>query len=100
MSGIVELLRSRRVPQVAVLTLMSVGFAGCSGDMSTRFSQNSYSNNPFAFEPQATGSVAAAPPPQVERRERPGPGVLFAAAGPAEARDHRHGPASFGRDRP
>jgi hypothetical protein len=128
MSGIVELLRSRRVPQVAVLTLMSVGFAGCSGDMSTRFSQNSYSNNPFAFEPQATGSVAAAPSPQVERRELPqyarpqspyqspplpppavsaaqsypaanagvseagGPGVLFAAAGPAEARDHRHGP--------
>ena len=78
MSGIVELLRSRRVPQVAVLTLMSVGFAGCSGDMSTRFSQNSYSNNPFAFEPQATGSVAAAPSPQaaapspqVERRELP-----------------------------
>ena len=71
MSGIVELLRSRRVPQVAVLTLMSVGFAGCSGDMSTRFSQNSYSNNPFAFEPKATGSVAAAPSPQVERRELP-----------------------------
>jgi murein DD-endopeptidase MepM/ murein hydrolase activator NlpD len=70
MSGIVELLRSRRVPQVAVLALMSVGFAGCSGDMSTRFSQNSYSTNPFAFDPPATGSVAA-PPPQVERRELP-----------------------------
>jgi len=70
MSGVVELLRSRRVPQVAVLALMSVGFAGCSGDMSTRFSQNSYSSNPFAFEPQATGSVAA-PAPQVERRELP-----------------------------
>lgn len=48
------------MPQVAVLTLMSVGFAGCSGDMSARFSQNAYSNNPFAFEPRATGSVAAA----------------------------------------
>jgi murein DD-endopeptidase MepM/ murein hydrolase activator NlpD len=71
MSGIVELLRSRRVPQVAVLAMLSVGFAGCSGDMSTRFSQNSYSNNPFAFDPQATGSVAAAPAPQVERRELP-----------------------------
>jgi murein DD-endopeptidase MepM/ murein hydrolase activator NlpD len=70
MSGVVELLRSRRVPQVAVLALMSVGFAGCSGDMSTRFSQNSYSNNPFAFDPPATGSVAA-PAPQVERRELP-----------------------------
>jgi hypothetical protein len=41
MSGIVELLCSRRVPQVAVLALMSVAFAGCSGDMSSRFSQNS-----------------------------------------------------------
>src|SRR5437868_11173802 len=70
MPGIVELLRSRRVPQVAVLALMSVSFAGCSGDMSTRFSQNSYSSNPFAFDPPATGSVAA-PAPQVERRELP-----------------------------
>jgi murein DD-endopeptidase MepM/ murein hydrolase activator NlpD len=70
MSGIVELLRSRRVPQVAVLALISVGFAGCSGDMSTRFSQNSYSSNPFAFDPLATGSVAA-PALQVERRELP-----------------------------
>src|SRR5207244_2799516 len=70
MSGIVELLRSRRVPQVAALALISVGFAGCSGDMSTRFSQNSYSSNPFAFDPAATGSVAA-PAPQVERRELP-----------------------------
>jgi murein DD-endopeptidase MepM/ murein hydrolase activator NlpD len=70
MSGVVELLRSRRVPQVAALALMSVGFAGCSGDMSTRFSQNAYSSNPFAFEPQAAGSVAA-PAPQTERRELP-----------------------------
>lgn len=69
MSAVVELLRSRRVPQVAVLALMSFGFAGCSADMSSRFSQNSYSNNPFAFEPQATGSV---PPQPVEpRRELP-----------------------------
>ena len=51
MSRIVELLRSRRMPQIAVLALMSVGFAGCSADMSTRLSQNSYSDNPFAFDP-------------------------------------------------
>jgi murein DD-endopeptidase MepM/ murein hydrolase activator NlpD len=72
MSGIVELLRSRRAPHVAVLALMSVGFAGCSADMSTRLSQNPFSN-PFASEPQATGSVPApqAPTPQVERRELP-----------------------------
>ncbi|WP_454619200.1 peptidoglycan DD-metalloendopeptidase family protein [Bradyrhizobium cenepequi] len=68
MSAVVELLRSRRAPQVAVLALMSFGFAGCSADMSTRFSQNSYSNNPFAFEPQSTGSVQQQP---VERRELP-----------------------------
>ncbi|KJC35788.1 peptidoglycan-binding LysM [Bradyrhizobium sp. LTSP885] len=67
MSGIVELLRSRRVPQVAVLALMSVAFAGCSGDMSSRFSQNSYSQNPFALDPQPTGAVQQPP----ERRELP-----------------------------
>lgn len=69
MSRVVELLRSRRVPQIAVLTLMSVGFAGCSADMSTRLSQNTLSN-PFNYQPEATGTVAA-PAPQVERRELP-----------------------------
>ena len=67
MSRVVELLCSRRAPQVAVLALMSVGFAGCSADMSTRMSQNSFSN-PFASQPEATGSV---PTPAVERRELP-----------------------------
>ena len=67
MSRIAELLRSRRVPQVAVLALMSVGFAGCSADMQTRLSQNSFSN-PFASQPEATGSVRT---PAVERRELP-----------------------------
>jgi murein DD-endopeptidase MepM/ murein hydrolase activator NlpD len=66
MSRFVELLRSRGAPRFAVLTLMSVSFAGCSADMSSRLSQN-YSN-PFASEPQATGSV---PTPAVERRELP-----------------------------
>ncbi|MBR0872602.1 peptidoglycan DD-metalloendopeptidase family protein [Bradyrhizobium tropiciagri] len=64
MSGVVELLRSRRVPQVAVLALMSVAFAGCSADMSSRFSQNSYSQNPFAFDPQPTGAVPQQQPPR------------------------------------
>ena len=45
---------------------MSIGFAGCSADMSTRMSQNSFSN-PFASQ-EATGSV---PTPAVERRELP-----------------------------
>jgi murein DD-endopeptidase MepM/ murein hydrolase activator NlpD len=67
MSRIAELLCSRRMPQVAVLTLMSVGFAGCSADMQTRFSDSSFSN-PFASQPEATGSVR---PPAAERREQP-----------------------------
>ncbi len=67
MSRIAELLRSRRMPQVAVLTLMSVGFAGCSADMQTRLSDTSFSN-PFASQPEATGSVRS---PAADRRELP-----------------------------
>jgi murein DD-endopeptidase MepM/ murein hydrolase activator NlpD len=69
MSRVVELLCSRRAPQVAVLALMSFSFAGCSADMQTRLSQNSFSN-PFSSQPETTASVAA-PTPQVERRELP-----------------------------
>ena len=67
MSRVVELLCSRRVPHVAALALMSFGFAGCSADMQTRMSQNSFSN-PFASQPEATGAV---PAPAVERRDLP-----------------------------
>src|SRR6186713_102166 len=67
MSRVAELLRSRRMPQVAVLALMSVGFAGCSADMQTRLSDSSFSN-PFASQPEATGSVRS---PAAERRELP-----------------------------
>ena len=67
MSGVVELLCSRRAPQVAVLALMSIGFAGCSADMQTRLSQDPFSN-PFASQAEATGSV---PTPAVEHRELP-----------------------------
>src|SRR5258705_4377685 len=74
MSRVVEWLCSRRVPHVAALALMSFGFAGCSADMSTRLSQNSFSNpfasfsNPFASQQEATGPV---PTPAVEGRELP-----------------------------
>jgi murein DD-endopeptidase MepM/ murein hydrolase activator NlpD len=69
MSRVVELLCSRRVPHVAVLALISIGFAGCSADMSTRLSQaqNPFSN-PYASQSDATGAV---PAPAVERRELP-----------------------------
>ena len=57
----------RRVPHLAALALISFGVAGCSGDMSSRLSQNSFSN-PFNYRREATGAV---PAPQVERREPP-----------------------------
>lgn len=63
MSAVAELLYSRRVPQVAVLALISFSFAGCSADMSSRLSQSNFSN-PFASE--QTGSVQHAPPQQRE----------------------------------
>ncbi|MBR0740829.1 LysM peptidoglycan-binding domain-containing M23 family metallopeptidase [Bradyrhizobium liaoningense] len=63
MSIVAELLYSRRVPQVAVLALISFSFAGCSADMSSRLSQSNFSN-PFASD--QTGSVQQAPPPQRE----------------------------------
>ncbi len=52
MSPVVELLCSRRVPQVAVLALISLSFAGCSADMSSRLSQANFSN---PFNQDATG---------------------------------------------
>jgi murein DD-endopeptidase MepM/ murein hydrolase activator NlpD len=70
MSRVVELLCSRRTPQVAVLALMSVGFAGCSADTQTRFAQNSFSSPFSSQQAEATGSVGS-PTPQVEQRELP-----------------------------
>src|ERR1700682_5611698 len=67
MSRIVELLCSRRLSHVAALALISIGFAGCSGGMSTRLSQESFSN-PFTSQPEATSIV---PPAPVERRDLP-----------------------------
>ncbi|MBR0817797.1 LysM peptidoglycan-binding domain-containing M23 family metallopeptidase [Bradyrhizobium liaoningense] len=63
MSVVTELLYSRRVPQVAVLALISFSFAGCSADMQSRLSQSNFSN-PFSSD--QTGSVQQAPPPQRE----------------------------------
>jgi murein DD-endopeptidase MepM/ murein hydrolase activator NlpD len=67
MPDVVELLCSRRVPHVVALALISFGLVGCSGDLSSRLSQNSFSN-PFASQSETTGSVAA---PGAERRELP-----------------------------
>ena len=66
MSRLAELLRSRRVPQVAVLALMSVGFAGCSADMQTRFPKPF--SIPLLRSPKPPVRCRA---PAVERREPP-----------------------------
>ena len=76
MSSVVALLCSRRAPQAAVLALMSIGFAGCSADMSSRFAsnQNSFNGNQssqFGWQRETTGTVSAAPTAPVERRELP-----------------------------
>ncbi|MCS3726335.1 LysM peptidoglycan-binding domain-containing M23 family metallopeptidase [Bradyrhizobium betae] len=63
MSVVAELLYSRRVPQVAVLALISFSFAGCSADMQSRLSQSNFSN-PFSSD--QTGTVQQAPPAQRE----------------------------------
>jgi len=72
MPRVVELLRSRRVPQAAALALISFGFAGCSADTSSRFQASNFSN-PFASQPEATASVppTSVPTAAVERRELP-----------------------------
>src|SRR6476659_9640341 len=87
----VELL-SPRLPHVAVLALISFGFAGCSADMSTRLSQDSFSN-PFASQPEAAASV----PAPVERRELPQyarPRSLGQSSSPANAAPQSYPTAS------
>ena len=66
MPDALELLRLRGMTRVIVLALVSFGLAGCSADTSTRFSQDSYSGNSFAFDPQPSSSVQSA---AAERRE-------------------------------
>src|ERR1700738_2473026 len=67
MSRVVELLCSRRLPHVAALALMSIGFAGCSADMQSRFTTDGGTQpGQFGWQRETTGSV---PPPQVERHE-------------------------------
>jgi murein DD-endopeptidase MepM/ murein hydrolase activator NlpD len=55
---------SRRVLHVAALASISFGVAGCSADMSSRL------QNPFNYQPEATGSVPA-PQAQIQRQEPP-----------------------------
>ena len=66
MLHVVELLCAPRVPHVAVLALISIGFAGCSADMSTRLSQDLF---PILL-PRNPKPRLRSPAP-VERRELP-----------------------------
>ncbi len=71
MFRVAALLHSRRVPQFALLALTSIGFAGCSADTSTRFSQSGF-GTPIASNRDATGTVAqSAPAGTVESRPLP-----------------------------
>ena len=72
MSRAAELFGSRRAPHLAALALIAFGVAGCSGDVSTRFSQSSF-GNPFNYQPEATGSVPAqqAAPRELPQYARP-----------------------------
>jgi murein DD-endopeptidase MepM/ murein hydrolase activator NlpD len=79
MLSIAALPDARRIPQMAVLALISFGFAGCSADVSSRLSQNPLSN-PFGYRSEATGSVQ--PPAPIEApREAPhfGPQASYPA---------------------
>src|ERR1700712_168019 len=80
MSSVVELLCSRRAPQVAVLALMSIGFAGCSADMQTRLSQNpsfdAGQSRGFGWQGDTTGSVQ-------QPRQQAAPGGMPQAQRPA-----------------
>jgi len=74
MSRVAALLRTRRVPQIALLALTSIGFAGCSADTSSRFSQSGF-GTPIASNraQETTGTVAPqyAPSGTVESRPLP-----------------------------
>jgi murein DD-endopeptidase MepM/ murein hydrolase activator NlpD len=99
MSRVVELLCSRRLPHVAALALMSIGFAGCSADMQSRFATDGGTQpSQFGWQRETTGSV---PPPQVERHElpqysRPQPQVQSSAMPPPIAAPQSYPTASTG----
>jgi murein DD-endopeptidase MepM/ murein hydrolase activator NlpD len=100
MSRAAEFIGSRRVPHAAVLALIAFGVAGCSGDMSTRFSQGPFSN-PFGYQGDATGSVPAQPVQPAQQRElpqyaRPQPTYQSSALPPAVSAPQSYPSASTG----
>jgi len=112
MSRFAELPSSRHVPRLAVLALVSIGFAGCSANTSTRFTDNpspKWSNpfsdwsNPFASKSETTGSVAQQPrelPQYARPRYTPASAPVVSAplsypSGPAASSGGGRGVASY-----
>jgi murein DD-endopeptidase MepM/ murein hydrolase activator NlpD len=77
MSRVVEMLRSRRLPQAAVLALISAGVAGCSGDTSR------FNDNPFASltHPEATASIQQTQTAQAPQPSAAGSGKAMVSNG-------------------
>jgi murein DD-endopeptidase MepM/ murein hydrolase activator NlpD len=75
MSRAAKLFGSRRAPQLAALALIAFGVAGCSGDMSTRFSQSSL-GNPFNYQAESTGSVSTQPAQPAQPAQQAAPREL------------------------
>ncbi len=98
MVRVVDLLGSRRAPQLAAVALATVGLAGCSADTSSRFAQDSFLASPYSSgsRPEATGSVAPAqqPAPYGRVESRPLPQYSSAPLNPPVATPRSYPSAS------
>jgi murein DD-endopeptidase MepM/ murein hydrolase activator NlpD len=98
MSCVVELLRARRV---AVLALMTISLAACSGE-TQRFSNNNYDPYAYRGSADATGSMPpaqAAPAGRVDSQPLPPQGAQpqYGASAPATYSTASYGTAGGGR---
>lgn len=109
MFRVVELSGSRRVPHVAAMALMAVGFAGCSADTQTRLSRDNFSN-PFkdVFSssssrgaPESTGSVQQSPysSRELPQYTRPATSPIVSAPSSYPTGSYRNSQASSGGGR-
>ena len=96
MSCVLELLRSRSWPRAAVLALMTIGVAGCSGEVS-RFDESPYVSR---SNPEPTGSIPpaqAAPAGRVESSPLPPQTAQAAPPDPVMSAPASSGVAGGGR---
>ena len=71
MFHVVELLCALRVPRIAVLALISIGFAGCSADMSTRLPPARSQVFPILLPRNLKATASVHRPGRVTPRELP-----------------------------